>query len=75
MSSETKRFLLEKARGIELADFVPSPCISVCRMNAATGLCDGCYRTLDEIAQWSRACEADKRAIWDQLLQRAHADP
>jgi predicted Fe-S protein YdhL (DUF1289 family) len=31
---------------------VPSPCISVCRMDAATGLCEGCFRTLDEIAAW-----------------------
>ena len=33
---------------------VPSPCISVCRMDAASGLCEGCLRTLDEIAAWSR---------------------
>ncbi len=75
MSAETKRLLLAKARGIALADFMPSPCISVCRMNAATGLCEGCCRTLDEIARWGRASEEEKRAIWDSLLQRAHADP
>jgi uncharacterized protein len=75
MSSPTKQFLLEKAAGIALADFVPSPCISVCRMDAASGLCEGCYRTLDEIARWSSASEDEKLAIWDQLLQRAHADP
>jgi uncharacterized protein len=75
MSSPTKRFLLEKAATVDLSDFVPSPCISVCRMDAATGLCEGCYRTLDEIAAWSRATEEEKRALWDELLQRAHADP
>jgi hypothetical protein len=75
MSASTKQFLLEKAATIELSDFVPSPCISVCRMDAVTGVCEGCYRTLDEIAQWSRASEDEKRAIWEQLLQRAHADP
>ncbi|HUD31901.1 MAG TPA: DUF1289 domain-containing protein, partial [Variovorax sp.] len=26
---------------------VPSPCISVCRIDAASGLCTGCLRTLD----------------------------
>ena len=32
---------------------VLSPCVSVCRMDASAELCVGCYRTLDEIAQWS----------------------
>jgi len=75
MSSETKRFLLEKASGIELADFVPSPCISVCRMDPATGLCEGCWRTLDEIARWGGAPEEERRAIWQALLQRAREEP
>ena len=75
MSSETKQFLLEKARGIALADFVPSPCISVCRIDAVSGQCEGCYRTLDEIACWSRASEEEKLAIWQELLQRARAEP
>ena len=75
MSSSTKQFLLEKAATIELSDFVPSPCISVCRMDAATGLCEGCYRTLDEIAAWGRATEEERRALWDELLLRAKADP
>jgi predicted Fe-S protein YdhL (DUF1289 family) len=75
MSSSTKRFLLEKAAELPLSDFVPSPCISVCRLDAATGLCEGCYRTLDEIALWGRASEEEKQAIWNELLQRAHADP
>jgi acyl dehydratase len=34
-------------------DAVPSPCVDVCRMNAETGFCDGCFRTIDEIAGWS----------------------
>ena len=75
MSAETKQFLLEKARGIALADFVPSPCISVCRMDAATGICEGCYRTLDEIARWGSASEEEKLAIWAELLRRANSDP
>jgi predicted Fe-S protein YdhL (DUF1289 family) len=49
---------------------VPSPCISVCRMDAKTGLCEGCARTLDEIAAWSVMDDADKQAICDQLPQR-----
>ena len=29
---------------------VQSPCINICKMDAANGLCTGCWRTLDEIA-------------------------
>ncbi|MGQ0442172.1 MAG: DUF1289 domain-containing protein [Methylophilaceae bacterium] len=29
-----------------------SPCIGVCAMDDLTGLCQGCYRTADEIQQW-----------------------
>ena len=49
---------------------VPSPCTSVCRMSPANGLCEGCLRTLDEIAAWSRMEEHEKRAVWVLLEQR-----
>ena len=39
-------------------------------MSADTGLCEGCWRTLDEIIQWSTADEPAKRAIWAQIEQR-----
>lgn len=52
-------------------DHWPSPCCSVCRMNEASGLCQGCWRTLDEISQWSSADEPSKRAIWERIAQRA----
>lgn len=54
-------------------DAIASPCISVCRMNAGAGLCEGCLRTIDEITQWSRASDSAKRAIWQALAQRAAA--
>lgn len=53
------------------AQNVPSPCLSVCRMGAGNGLCDGCFRTLDEIAGWSRMADADKRRIWGLVEARA----
>ncbi len=49
---------------------VPSPCINVCRMDARSGLCEGCRRTLDEIAHWSRLDDAAKRRVWEQLAAR-----
>jgi predicted Fe-S protein YdhL (DUF1289 family) len=50
---------------------VPSPCISVCRLAADRSRCEGCFRTLDEIREWSRADGARRRAIWACLLERA----
>jgi predicted Fe-S protein YdhL (DUF1289 family) len=49
---------------------VPSPCINVCRMDAASGLCEGCLRTIDEIVAWGAMADDDKRAVWQQLAQR-----
>lgn len=49
---------------------VPSPCISVCVLDAARGHCLGCFRTLDEIANWSVMDDAAKRAVWDALPAR-----
>ncbi|MBP8144186.1 MAG: DUF1289 domain-containing protein [Inhella sp.] len=49
---------------------VASPCINVCRMDARSGLCLGCARSLDEIAGWAQASNAQRRAIAQQLPQR-----
>ena len=42
---------------------IKSPCINVCKMDAASGLCRGCSRTLDEIAAWSRLDDAARSTI------------
>ena len=52
-------------------DEVASPCINICRMNPATGLCEGCFRTLDEIAAWSMMSAEEKRAVLAQLPARS----
>ncbi len=36
----------------ELNEAVQSPCIGVCAIDDATDLCQGCFRTLDEIQDW-----------------------
>ena len=51
----------------------PSPCISVCRMNAETGFCEGCLRTIGEITAWSRSSPSVKREVWAAIAQRAAA--
>ncbi len=54
-------------------DAVASPCIDVCRLDAA-GYCIGCRRTIDEISEWPRAGEARRREILRQLKLRAGAE-
>lgn len=53
------------------AENVPSPCVSVCRMDGRSGLCEGCLRTLDEIRLWSRASDSEKRAVWAAIAARS----
>jgi predicted Fe-S protein YdhL (DUF1289 family) len=41
-------------------------------MDGATGWCEGCLRTLNEIAAWSGMNEDQKRQVWSALpLRRA----
>ena len=54
------------------AQVVASPCISVCRIGASSGWCEGCFRTGDEIAGWSSASHDSKRALWKIIEQRMH---
>jgi uncharacterized protein len=51
-------------------DAVPSPCTNVCQMDEASGWCQGCLRTLDEIACWSLLDETEKAAVWQTLAER-----
>jgi predicted Fe-S protein YdhL (DUF1289 family) len=52
------------------ADAVASPCIKVCVMDAASGLCLGCWRTLDEIAAWGALDAEGKRAVLAAIGER-----
>jgi len=49
---------------------VASPCISVCVLDAASGLCTGCLRTLDEIAGWIDMSDEARRALIGELPNR-----
>ena len=47
-----------------------SPCISVCRLDDATGWCIGCNRTLQEIAAWRDMDETAKARVLAALRLR-----
>ena len=49
---------------------VPSPCNSVCRMDAAGTYCVGCFRTLEEIAGWASFDGERRLRIWKELGER-----
>ncbi|PCD01636.1 DUF1289 domain-containing protein [Sphingomonas spermidinifaciens] len=49
---------------------IESPCILVCTLDTASGLCLGCGRTSDEIASWTRLSPAARRAVMAELPQR-----
>ena len=53
-----------------VAPGVASPCTSVCTIDQASGLCAGCFRTLDEIAGWIRFSDDEKRAVLSALPAR-----
>ena len=53
-----------------VAENVPSPCVNVCRMNTGSGLCEGCFRTIDEIREWGRSDDAAKKRMWADIAQR-----
>ena len=57
--------------GTNDADSVPSPCVSLCRVDAHSHWCEGCFRTLDEISKWSRLNAPGKRRVWQAIGQRA----
>lgn len=50
---------------------IESPCTKVCMIHPRAKICTGCYRTGDEIAQWSRLSPETRRALMNELPGRA----
>lgn len=50
-----------------------TPCIRVCVIDEPSGLCEGCGRTLDEIARWGGFREEERQAIMARLEDRMRA--
>ncbi len=49
---------------------IVTPCVQVCAVDGASGLCVGCHRTLAEIATWGRLDDARRTAIMAELPGR-----
>lgn len=52
---------------------VRSPCIKVCTMDPARGVCLGCCRTLEEIARWGAMTDAERERVMAGLKARRKA--
>lgn len=58
---------------IEFVPIIESPCVNICRIDRKSGLCEGCGRTVAEIARWGSTTDADRRAVMAQLPARMSA--
>jgi predicted Fe-S protein YdhL (DUF1289 family) len=55
---------------------IRTPCVQVCAVDDASGLCLGCFRTLAEIAGWSRFGDGERERIMAELPgRRSHIAP
>jgi len=55
---------------------VATPCIKVCVVDGASGLCLGCFRSLPEIGRWTALSDEERAAIMADLpARRGCIDP
>ena len=55
---------------------IVSPCVKVCIVDGASGLCLGCFRTLNEIGGWSALTDDQRAAVMADLpSRRSRIDP
>jgi len=52
---------------------IESPCVRVCVIEASSGWCRGCWRTLDEISFWVRYTSEEQRQVMQHLAARRAA--
>ncbi|MDE2417925.1 MAG: DUF1289 domain-containing protein [Burkholderiales bacterium] len=58
-----------------MAENIPSPCISVCKMTADGTVCQGCLRSIDEIRDWSARTDQEKKTVWARIEARLQTQP
>ncbi len=49
---------------------IKSPCVSKCKLNANTNTCEGCFRTSDEISNWTRYSVKQKETVLQLIRSR-----
>ena len=51
---------------------VISPCINICKLDE-NKICIGCYRTIDEITNWTKSTDQEKLSILNESENRKWA--
>lgn len=51
-----------------------TPCVTICRIDAASGLCIGCGRSAGEIGAWVEMSEEARLALMARLPERFAQD-
>jgi predicted Fe-S protein YdhL (DUF1289 family) len=49
--------------------------VQICQIHQPSQTCQGCGRTLDEIACWSQMTEAEKAPVWERLEKAGRVTP
>jgi predicted Fe-S protein YdhL (DUF1289 family) len=49
---------------------IASPCVKICTVDPERDICNGCHRTLDEIARWSDMSDAERAQVLALLPAR-----
>ena len=49
---------------------IATPCVKTCMVDGESGLCLGCFRTLPEIAGWSRLSDEERATLMTALPAR-----
>ncbi|UWQ81226.1 DUF1289 domain-containing protein [Leisingera sp. S132] len=52
-------------------DEIQSPCIKICVVHPEARICTGCYRSIDEIRDWSKMTNEERTGIMNDLPDRA----
>ena len=50
---------------------IDSPCVDICVIHPQEKICIGCFRTSEEIAQWSAYSDAERKRLMQELPSRA----
>lgn len=49
---------------------IESPCVQICVVHPTERICTGCFRTIDEIARWSKMDSDERAEIMNDLPAR-----
>jgi uncharacterized protein len=49
---------------------IETPCVKVCTLDARSGRCLGCGRTIDEITRWAAMSASERSRVMGELPSR-----